>query len=86
MKKIYTSPTAKAAEEQLDGFAKVWDAKYPTISKQWRSKWEDIISMFDFPEEIRRATYTTDAIESLNSAIRKFTKNRKQYPKTKRRH
>jgi transposase-like protein len=80
LKKIYTSPTVSAAEEQLDEFAKVWDAKYPTISKQWRSKWTDIISMFDFPEEIRRATYTTNAIESLNSAIRKFTKNRKQYP------
>lgn len=80
LKKIYTSPTVASAEEQLEEFAKVWDAKYPTISKQWRSKWTDIISMFDFPEEIRRATYTTNAIESLNSAIRKFTKNRKQYP------
>lgn len=80
LKKIYTSPTVASAEEQLEAFAKVWDEKYPTISKQWRSKWTDIISMFDFPEEIRRATYTTNAIESLNSAIRKFTKNRKQYP------
>jgi transposase-like protein len=80
LKKIYTSPTVAAAEEQLEEFAKVWDTKYPTISKQWHSKWTDIISMFDFPEEIRRATYTTNAIESLNSAIRKFTKNRKQYP------
>ena len=70
LKKIYTSPTVAAAEEQLEEFAKVWDAKYPTISKQWRSKWTDIISMFDFPAEIRRATYTTNAIESLNSAIR----------------
>jgi transposase-like protein len=80
LKKIYTSPTVASAEEQLEAFAKVWDAKYPTISKQWRIKWTDIISMFDFPEEIRRTTYTTNAIESLNSAIRKFTKNRKQYP------
>jgi transposase-like protein len=80
LKKIYTSPTVASAEKQLEEFAKVWDAKYPTISKQWQSKWTDIISMFDFPEEIRRAMYTTNAIESLNSAIRKFTKNRKQYP------
>lgn len=80
LKKIYTSATVAAAEEQLDKFAEVWDAKYPTISKQWRLKWTDIISMFDFPEEIRRVTYTTNAIESLNSTIRKFTKNRKQYP------
>ena len=80
LKKIYSSPTAASAEEQLEEFAKVWDAKYPTISKQWRAKWPDITSMFDFPEEIRRVTYTTNAIESLNSTIRKFTKNRKQYP------
>lgn len=80
LKKIYTSPTVAAAEEELARFAKVWDAKYPTISKQWRSKWADIISMFDFPPEIRKVTYTTNAIESLNSTIRKFTKNRKQYP------
>jgi transposase-like protein len=80
LKKIYTSPTAAAAEEELERFGKVWDGKYPTISQQWRAKWADIISMFDFPPEIRKVTYTTNAIESLNSTIRKFTKNRKQYP------
>ena len=80
LKKIYTAPTVAAAEEQLDKFGEIWDSKYPTISKQWRLKWADIISMFDFPEEIRKVTYTTNAIESLNSVIRKYTKNRKQYP------
>lgn len=80
LKKIYTSATVSVAEDNLEAFATKWDAKYPTISKQWRAKWADIISMFEFPEEIRRVTYTTNAIESLNSTIRKFTKNRKQYP------
>jgi len=65
LKKTYTSPTAAVAEEQLEELAKVWDAKYPPISQQWRAKWPDIISMFDFPEEIRRVTYTTHVIESL---------------------
>jgi transposase-like protein len=80
LKKIYTSATVAIAEDNLEAFAVKWDSKYPTISKQWRAKWADIISMFEFPEEIRRVTYTTNAIESLNSTIRKFTKNRKQYP------
>jgi len=80
LKRTYTSPTASAAEEELERFAEAWDAKYPTISQQWRAKWADIISMFEFTPEIRKVTYTTNAIESLNSTIRKFTKNRKQYP------
>ena len=54
--------------------------KYPTIAKQWRAKWNDIITLFDFPPPIRKAIYTTNAIESVNSVIRKFTRNRKIYP------
>jgi putative transposase len=54
--------------------------KYPTIVKQWRLKWNDMITLFDFPPPIRKAIYTTNAIESVNSVIRKFTRNRKQYP------
>ena len=61
-------------------FAEKWDSKYPTISKQWRLRWADICAMFEFPPEIRKAIYTTNAIESVNSAIRKYTRNRKLYP------
>jgi transposase-like protein len=43
-------------------------------------KWTDIITLFDFPPAIRKAIYTSNAIESVNSVIRKFTLNRKQYP------
>lgn len=46
----------------------------------WRAKWQDIITLFDFPWPIRKAIYTTNAIESVNSVIRKFTRNRKIYP------
>ena len=46
----------------------------------WRAKWTDIITLFDFPPPIRKAIYTTNAIESVNSVIRKFTRNRKIYP------
>jgi putative transposase len=80
LKKIYLAATVLEAEETLNKFSQKWDAKYPTISKQWRAKWPHIISMFDLPPAIRRATYTTNIIESINSVIRKFTRNRKQYP------
>jgi transposase-like protein len=80
LKKIYQAATIREAETALDEFAQAWDAKYPTIAKQWRAKWTDIITLFDFPPSIRRVIYTTNAIESVNSVIRKFTKNRKIYP------
>lgn len=80
LKKIYRAATVIEAEQALEAFAQAWDAKYPTISKQWRAKWADIITLFDYPPAIRRVIYTTNAIESVNSVIRKFTRNRKIYP------
>ena len=80
LKKIYQAATVVEAEQALDSFAQAWDEKYPTIVKQWRLKWTDIVAMFDFPPAIRKAIYTTNAIESVNSVIRKFTRNRKKYP------
>ena len=80
LKKIYQAATVIEAEQALDEFAQAWDEKYPTIAKVWRAKWTDIITLFDFPAPIRKAIYTTNAIESVNSVIRKFTRNRKIYP------
>ncbi len=80
LKKIYNAPTLVEAEAAMESFAQVWDDKYPTISKTWRERWPDIITLFDFPWPIRRAISTTNAIESVNSVIRKFTRNRKIYP------
>ena len=80
LKKIYQAATVLEAEIALDAFSQAWDAKYPTIAKMWRTKWSDIITLFDFPAPIRKAIYTTNAIESVNSVIRKFTRNRKIYP------
>jgi transposase-like protein len=80
LKTIYQSATVEEAEAALDKFAQVWGEKYPTIVKQWRLKWTDLITLFEFPPAIRKAIYTTNAIESVNSVIRKFTRNRKQYP------
>ena len=80
LKKIYQAATVLEAEQELENFSAKWDDKYPTVSKQWRLKWPHIITMFELPAAIRRATYTTNVIESVNSVIRKFTRNRKQYP------
>jgi len=80
LKKIYQAATVIEAEQALEAFAQAWDAKYPTIVKMWRAKWTDIITLFNFPPAIRKAIYTTNAIESVNSVIRKFTRNRKIYP------
>ena len=80
LKKIYSAGTVLEAEQALEDFAQAWDGKYPTIAKMWRAKWTDIITIFDFPPPIRKAIYTTNAIESVNSVIRKFTRNRKIYP------
>jgi len=80
LKAIYQSASVAEAEAALDRFAEKWDGKYPTISKQWRLRWAEIVAMFEFPPAIRKAIYTTNAIESVNGVIRKFTRNRKQYP------
>lgn len=80
LKTIYQSATVLEAEAALNAFDQKWGEKYPTIVKQWRAKWSDIITLFEFPAPVRKAIYTTNAIESVNSVIRKFTRNRKQYP------
>jgi len=80
LKKIYASPTVDEAERELSRFEETWDKKYAAISTSWRTHWPNLITLFDYPEEIRRIIYTTNAIESLNSVIRKAIKNRKIFP------
>ena len=80
LKRIYQSMTEQEASMELDRFADKWDDKYPQISKSWRSNWENLITIFDYPADIRKVIYTTNAIESLNSVIRKSVKTRKVFP------
>jgi transposase-like protein len=80
LKQIYQSVTEEEALKALDEFAQRWDEKYPQISKSWRSEWHNLNTLFNYPDDIRRAIYTTHAIESLNSVIRKSTKKRKVFP------
>lgn len=80
LKNIYNSPTLAQAEKALEEFSEKWNKKYPIISKSWQSNWDNLITIFDYPKEIRLIIYTTNAIESLNSVIRKAIKNRKIFP------
>lgn len=80
LKTIYQAPTVDMAAENLETFAAKWDASHPTIAKSWRNNWERIIPLFSYPPEIRKAIYTTNAIESLNMSLRKVTKNRGHFP------
>lgn len=80
LKRIYQSLTVEEAEGELAAFAKKWDAQYPAISPAWHRHWPNLITLFDYPDEIRKVIYTTNAIESLNSVIRKAIKNRKIFP------
>ena len=80
LKRIYQSATAEEAERELSAFEQAWGEKFPSIGKSWRKHWDNLITLFDYPKEIRKAIYTTNAIESLNSVIRKAIKNRKIFP------
>jgi len=80
LKNIYSSATLEQAELELERFSEKWDSKYPTISKSWRNKWEVFIPFLKYPDYIRKAIYTTNAIESLNMTFRKITKNRASFP------
>jgi putative transposase len=80
LKSIYQSVTEQEASLELERFAHKWNDKYPQISKSWQSNWENLTTIYDYPADIRKVIYTTNAIESLNSVIRKSVKTRKVFP------
>ena len=80
LKKIYGANTESEAEQALVEFGEFWDKQYPTISKSWLSHWEQVIPFFAFPEDIRKAIYTTNAIESMNMTLRKVLRNHRSFP------
>ena len=80
LKLIYGAATRSEAEQALEDFAIKWDVEHPTISRSWRANWERLCVFFDYPTEIRKAIYTTNAIESLNASLRKITKTRRSFP------
>ncbi len=80
LKMIYSAVNEKQALKALGEFKQKWDPKYPTIYKSWHKHWENLRTIFEYPDDIRKVIYTTNAIESLNSVIRKAIKNRRIFP------
>ena len=80
LRTIYQAPTREAGEAALARVAAVWDEVCPLISKQWRANWTQLSTFFDYPPEIRRVIYTTNAIESIQAQLRKVTKKRGAFP------
>lgn len=80
LKQIYQSSNEEEALLALEHFSTKWDEKYPQISRSWRAHWDNLNTLFNYPSDIRKAIYTTNAIESLNSVIRKAIKKRKLFP------
>ncbi|WP_373085933.1 IS256 family transposase [Sneathiella sp.] len=80
LKRIYRAINEEEALRALDQFADRWDDKYPQISRSWRNHWDNLSTLFIYPDDIRKAIYTTNAIEPLNSIIRKAIKKRKLFP------
>ena len=80
LRRIYTCATAEEAEQRLAEFEARWDAEYLPIGQSWRRNWVRLIPFFDYPPEIRKVIYTTNAIESVNYSLRKLTRHRGAFP------
>jgi transposase-like protein len=81
LRPVYAAPSAEAAAQVLDEFERgPWGQKYPTVAASWRRAWDRVIPFFAFPPAVRRVVYTTNAIESLHSQLRKIIKTRGHFP------
>lgn len=79
LKPIYKAPTEELALEALDELESTWGGKYPASIKSWRDHWDELATMFKYPEQIRRIIYTTNAIENFNRQLRKITKTKSAF-------
>ena len=80
LKEVYRAPTVEAAEDALERFKETWDEKYPLIARSWERHWPNLITFFDYPPELRKEIYTTNAVESLNAQLADVTKKKGAFP------
>ena len=80
LKLIYTAPTVEAATGQFETFKTTWGEKYPAMTGVWERAWPEFIPFLEFPAELRKIVYTTNAIESLNARFRTAIRKRSQFP------
>jgi putative transposase len=79
LKPIYKAPTEESALEALGELERVWGAKYPAAIRSWKEHWDELSTMFKYPEQIRRIIYTTNAMENFNRQLRKVTKTKSAF-------
>ena len=80
MRAIYTAPTVAAAEAQFEAFRDEWAATYPAMIRSWENSWNEFVPFLEFPPELRRVVYTTNAVESLNARFRRAVRHRGHFP------
>jgi len=81
LRAVYRAADEKAALEALSAFEdSEWGRKYPPIAQSWRRAWEHVVPFFAFPDAVRRIIYTTNAIEALNSKLRRAVRTRGHFP------
>ena len=80
MRKIYTAPTVAAAEAHFEEFSEEWAEKYPAMIRSWETSWDEFVPFLEFPAELRKVVYTTNAIESLNARFRRAIRHRGHFP------
>jgi putative transposase len=80
MREVYAAPSVEAAELALKEFDRQYGQQYPGAIDTWRLAWNEFVPFLDYPVELRKIVYTTNAIESINFQLRKITKNRGHFP------
>ena len=80
MRAIYTAPTGAAAEAQFEAFRDDWAATYPAMIRSRENSWDEFVPFLEFPAELRRVVYTTNAVESLNARFRRAVRHRGHFP------
>jgi len=76
LKAVYKAPSRSLAEQAFNDFCKQWESKYPIIVKSWTIHWEQLMEMFEYPQEIRKMIYTTNPVEGVHRQLRKTTKTK----------
>jgi putative transposase len=84
LKSIYRASTERQAEQELTEFIAKWGGRYQAIGRLWKDHWQLVIPLFEFPAEVRRVMYTTNAVESLHMSLRKIIKTRGSFPSSSR--
>jgi putative transposase len=80
LKEIYGAINVQSAIAAFEKFKTKWNSKYGYAIKSWEKNWENLIPLFNYPPELRKIMYTTNTIEGVNRAIRKFTKTKTIFP------